>query len=117
VTAHDYGGAVSLRTHLSDPVGYASLCLVDVVALRPWGSPFFTLFKDDAGVFAQLPAAVHHGELEAYIASASDRGLCPGDMATLVKPWCDDNNQPRSTARSPRPMNGSPQSLNPCSAR
>ncbi|WP_073386515.1 alpha/beta fold hydrolase [Jatrophihabitans endophyticus] len=93
VVAHDYGGAVSLRTHLLDDVAYASLCLVDVVALRPWGSPFFTLVKDNANVFAQLPAAVHRGALEAYISGASHRGLRPEDLAMLTAPWCDDEGQ------------------------
>lgn len=38
VVAHDYGGAVALRAHLLHGASYASLALVDVVALRPWGS-------------------------------------------------------------------------------
>ncbi len=38
VIAHDYGGAVSLRAHLLHGASYASLALVDVVALAPWGS-------------------------------------------------------------------------------
>ncbi|WP_368839260.1 alpha/beta fold hydrolase [Kocuria sabuli] len=40
VIAHDYGGAVSLCAHLLHGAPFASLCLVDAVALRPWGSPF-----------------------------------------------------------------------------
>jgi pimeloyl-ACP methyl ester carboxylesterase len=93
VIAHDYGGAVSLRTHLLDEVAYASLCLIDVVTLRPWGSPFFNLVKDNADVFARLPTAVHRGALEAYIAGASDRGLRPDDLAMLAAPWCEDDGQ------------------------
>lgn len=90
VVAHDYGGAVALRTHLLDGVAYASLCLVDVVALRPWGSPFFTLVREHADVFAQLPAAVHRGAVEAYVAGASHRGLRPDELTMLVDPWSDD---------------------------
>ncbi|GAB2487769.1 alpha/beta fold hydrolase [Jatrophihabitans fulvus] len=93
VVAHDYGGAVSLRTHLLDRVPYASLCLVDVVALRPWGSPFFRLVKDHADVFAQLPPAVHRGALAAYIAGASHRGLREDELAVLVDPWTDEAGQ------------------------
>ncbi len=93
VIAHDYGGAVSLRTHLLDGVAYSSLCLVDVVALRPWGSPFFTLVREHAGVFAQLPAAIHRGVVEAYIAGASHRGLRPDDLAMLADPWLDARGQ------------------------
>lgn len=94
IIAHDYGGAVSLRAHLLHHVPYASLCLVDVVALRPWGSPFFSLVKENADVFAQLPATVHRGALEAYIAGASRRGLRVEDLAMLAEPWCDDEGQP-----------------------
>jgi pimeloyl-ACP methyl ester carboxylesterase len=93
VVSHDYGGAVSLRSHLLDGVGYASLCLVDVVALRPWGSPFFRLVKENAGVFAQLPASVHRGALEAYIGGASHRGLRPDELAMLAGPWSDEAGQ------------------------
>lgn len=88
VIAHDYGGAVSLRAHLLHGAPFASLCLVDAVALRPWGSPFFNLVKDNTEVFAQIPEAVHRGVLEAYIAGASHRGLRADDMTELADPWC-----------------------------
>ena len=71
VVAHDIGGAVALRTRLLHGATFASLCLVDVVALRPWGSPFFRLVQDHADVFVQLPAAVHRGVVEAYIRGAA----------------------------------------------
>ncbi|MGH3459207.1 alpha/beta fold hydrolase [Aeromicrobium sp.] len=93
VIAHDYGGAVSLRTLLLHQATFASLCLVDVVALRPWGSPFFTLVKENADVFGQQPTAVHQGALEAYISGASHQGLRPEEMAMLAGPWLDDAGQ------------------------
>lgn len=94
VIAHDFGGAVSLRARLLHDVRYASLCLVDVVALRPWGSPFFTLVRQNAEAFAQLPSAVHRGAVEAYIRGASYRGLSDDDLAMLVNPWIGDSGQP-----------------------
>ncbi|WP_222847959.1 alpha/beta fold hydrolase [Ruania zhangjianzhongii] len=87
VLAHDFGGVVSLRARLLHGAQYASLCLVDAVALSPWGSPFFTLVRDHAEVFAQLPPAVHRGAVEAYIGGASHRGLGAEDLAMLVAPW------------------------------
>ena len=87
VVAHDYGGAVSLRAHVLHESRLASLCLVDVVALRPWGSPFFKLVRDNTEVFAALPAAVHRGALSAYIDTASHRGLRTDDLAILTAPW------------------------------
>ncbi len=40
VVAHDFGGATALRTHLLNRVDFASLTLIDPVAIAPWGSPF-----------------------------------------------------------------------------
>ena len=71
VVAHDFGGAVSLRALLLHGASYASLALVDVVALRPWGSPFFRLVQEHADVFTQLPPAIHRGAVEAYVRGAS----------------------------------------------
>lgn len=93
LVAHDLGGAVALRARLLHGARYASLCLVDVVALSPWGSPFFTLVRDHAEVFAQLPAAVHRGAVEAYIRGASHRGLGEDDLEMLVAPWTGELGQ------------------------
>ena len=93
VVAHDVGGAVALRARLLHGARYASLCLVDVVALSPWGSPFFRLVGEHAGVFAQLPPAVHRGAIEAYIRGASHRGLRDDDLAMLVEPWTGEVGQ------------------------
>lgn len=87
VVAHDYGGAVSLRAHLLHDRAYASLALVDVVVLSPWGSDFFRLVSDHADTFAAQPAAVHEGALKAYIAGASHHGLSEADLQALVAPW------------------------------
>jgi pimeloyl-ACP methyl ester carboxylesterase len=93
VVAHDFGGAVALRAHLLHRKSYASLALVDVVALRPWGSDFFRLVGEHPEVFARLPAAVHEGALRAYVAGASHRGLTPADLDGLVAPWLDADGQ------------------------
>jgi pimeloyl-ACP methyl ester carboxylesterase len=87
VIAHDYGGAVALRGHLLHGAPMASLALVDVVALAPWGSDFFRLVRDNADTFSALPAAVHEGVLRAYVAGASHVGLTEDAMRTLMKPW------------------------------
>jgi pimeloyl-ACP methyl ester carboxylesterase len=94
VVAHDFGGAVALRARLLHDARYTSLFLVDVVALSPWGSPFFTLVQQHADVFAQLPTAVHRGAVEAYVRGASHRGLRDEDLAMLVDPWVGDKGQP-----------------------
>ena len=93
VVAHDFGGAVSLRALLLHGASYASLALVDVVALRPWGSPFFRLVHEHADVFTQLPPAIHRGAVEAYVRGASHRGLSDDQLETLVEPWSDEEGQ------------------------
>jgi pimeloyl-ACP methyl ester carboxylesterase len=94
VIAHDFGGVVSLRAHLLHRRSYASLCLVDVVALSPWGTPFFRLVKDSSEVFIALPPAIHRGMLEPYISGASHRGLRDDELATLIAPWLTADGQP-----------------------
>jgi pimeloyl-ACP methyl ester carboxylesterase len=89
VVAHDYGGAVALRAHLLHDRPYASLALVDVVALAPWGSDFFNLVRDHAEVFRALPPAIHEGVLRAYIGGASQVGLSSEAMDPLLEPWLD----------------------------
>ena len=93
VVAHDFGGAVALRAHLLHRRRYASLALVDVVALRPWGSDFFRLVGEHPDVFARLPHAVHEGALRAYLSGASHRGLTAAALDALVAPWSDDVGQ------------------------
>lgn len=93
VVAHDFGGAVSLRALLLHDASYASLALVDVVALRPWGSEYFRLVADNADVFAAQPEAVHRGALEAYIGGASHRGLSAAARGMLSAPWLGDEGQ------------------------
>jgi pimeloyl-ACP methyl ester carboxylesterase len=87
VVAHDIGGAVALRARLLHEAAYASLCLVDVVALRPWGSPFFRLVQEHAAVFTQLPPRVHRGVVEAYVSGAAHTDLASEDLSRLVDPW------------------------------
>jgi pimeloyl-ACP methyl ester carboxylesterase len=91
--AHDLGGAVSLRAHLLHGASFASLALVDVVALRPWGSDFFRLVADHPSVFAAQPPAVHRGTLSAYIAGASHRGLTTAQLEALTSPWLSEEGQ------------------------
>ncbi len=94
VIAHDFGGAVSLRTLLVKKVAYTSLMLVDVVAIPPSGSPFFQFVHDHPDLLEQLPPYVHEAIVRAYVEAASHRGLRQGDLDALVQPWTDEEGQP-----------------------
>jgi pimeloyl-ACP methyl ester carboxylesterase len=93
VVAHDFGGAVSLRAHLLHGVAYNSLMLVDVVAIRPSGSPFFKFVQEHPEVMPELPAYIHAAIVAAYIQGASHRGLREEELRELVAPWTDEEGQ------------------------
>jgi pimeloyl-ACP methyl ester carboxylesterase len=93
VIAHDIGGAVALRATLLHDATYASLTLVDVVALRPWGSPYFRLVAEHADVFAALPPAIHRGSLEAYVRGAAFGVLAEAELSMLTAPWLTEEGQ------------------------
>ena len=87
VVAHDIGGAATLRAHLLLQRPMAALALIDVVALAPWGSPFFRLVREHEAVFEQLPPPIHEGVLRAYVGTAQARPLDGEVEAALVSPW------------------------------
>ena len=94
VVAHDFGGAVALRAHLLHNASVASLCLIDVVVLRPWGSVFFRLVRDHAEAFSALPAPIHEAVVAAYIAGASHEPLRAAQLDAYVTPWVGEDGQP-----------------------
>ncbi|MGW0698477.1 alpha/beta fold hydrolase [Streptomyces sp. NPDC002867] len=93
VVAHDVGGAVALRALLLHGRRFRRLALVDPVALAPWGSPFFRLVGEHAGVFERLPPALHRALVREYVASASSPGLHPAPLDRLVEPWTGEAGQ------------------------
>lgn len=93
VVAHDFGGIVSLRAHLVGGVPYASLLLVDVVAIPPAGSPFFRFVQANPDVLGDLPRYIHEAILRVYIQGASHRGLRDDELDALVRPWTGDEGQ------------------------
>jgi pimeloyl-ACP methyl ester carboxylesterase len=93
VVAHDLGGLVALRAHLVEGAAYASLFLVDVVAIPPSGSPFFRFVQEHPGLLAQLPAYIHDAVVRAYVADASHLRLDAAELDALVAPWTGEVGQ------------------------
>ena len=93
VVAHDIGGAVALRAHLLHGARYRRLALVDVVALAPWGSPFFRLVRDHAEVFENLPPHLHAALVREYVAGALHRSPSAEVLDRLVRPWLGEQGQ------------------------
>ncbi|OJJ06996.1 hypothetical protein ASPVEDRAFT_46381 [Aspergillus versicolor CBS 583.65] len=87
VIAHDHGGLMALRAHLVHGCAFASLCLINVVALGPFGQPLFKLIAENEGVFDSLTGPVFEGVVEAYIRDAAFTELSKEDMEVLKRPW------------------------------
>jgi pimeloyl-ACP methyl ester carboxylesterase len=93
VVAHDIGGAVALGAHLLESVELASLFLLDVVTLDPWGSPFFRLVAEHEPVFAAVPGPLHAALVREYIAGAANHHLPDDTVEALAEPWLDETGQ------------------------
>ncbi|MVU77886.1 alpha/beta fold hydrolase [Nocardia sp. ET3-3] len=87
VIAHDFGGAVALRAALGHGRDYASLMLVDVVAIPPSGSPFFRFVQRHPELLGELPGYIHEAVVRAYIRGAAHGRLEPAQLDELVEPW------------------------------
>ena len=87
VVAHDFGGATTLRAHLLHGCDFARLVLMNVVALRPWGSDFFDHVGRHVEAFAGLPPHIHKAVVEAYIQGALVSGIDARDFRGLADPW------------------------------
>lgn len=87
VIAHDFGGATTLRAHLLHGCDYHSWVLMNVVAMRPWGSEFFDHVGRYVEAFQGLPPYIHEAIVRAYISGALIAELGPNDMEQLVAPW------------------------------
>jgi pimeloyl-ACP methyl ester carboxylesterase len=93
VVAHDIGGAVALGVHLLEDVEVASLFLLDIVTLDPWGSPFFRLVAENESVFAAVPGPLHAALVREYIAGAANHHLPDDAVEALAEPWLDEAGQ------------------------
>jgi pimeloyl-ACP methyl ester carboxylesterase len=85
--AHDFGGATALRGHFLNRIDYASLTLIDPVAIRPWGSPFVQHVRDHEAAFAGMPAYMHEALLDAYLRTALHRSIPSEDLEPYKAPW------------------------------
>lgn len=90
VVAHDLGGATTLRAHLLHGCGFDRYLLMNVVAMRPWGSAFFDHVGRHVDAFLGLPPHIHQAVVEAYIKGALVNDLAAGDFEKLVEPWLSE---------------------------
>lgn len=93
VVAHDFGGATALRAHLLDGCEYRSLTLIDVVAIRPWGSPFVQHVREHEAAFAGMPAYAHEALVRAYLRTALHRPVTDEELRPYAEPWLGEIGQ------------------------
>lgn len=87
VVAHDFGGATTLRAHLLHGCDFDQYTLMNVVAMRPWGSEFFEHVGEHTEAFLGLPDHIHKAVVEAYVRGALYSDLDEHEVAALVQPW------------------------------
>ena len=94
VVAHDFGGATTLRAHLLLGCDYERYVLMNVVAMRPWGSEFFEHVGRHVDAFQGLPPHIHRALVDAYIGGALISDIAPEDRENLVAPWLTEDGAP-----------------------
>lgn len=87
VVAHDFGGATTLRAHLLHGCDFDKYVLMNVVAMRPWGSDFFDHMGQHVDAFQGLHAHIHRALVTAYIEGALVNDIPAEDLKNLVAPW------------------------------
>lgn len=87
VVAHDNAGLVSLRLLLEHGIKFASLCLIDVVAIGPFGLPFFKLVAENEAVFKAIPPHLVEGFVRAYVKHACYKSLPKETEDMLCSAW------------------------------
>lgn len=91
VIAHDFGGATTLRAHLLHGCDYDRFLLMNVVAMRPWGSDFFDHVGRHVAAFAGLPPHIHEAVVRAYIGGALAHPIAADDLDRLAAPWLTED--------------------------
>ena len=94
VFGHDFGGAVALRTRLLNDRRYAALILMDAVAVRPWGSPFFRHVQRHEAAFAGVPAYMHEAMVRSYVKKAAHQKIGPDVLDHIIAPCLGPEGQP-----------------------
>ena len=94
VIAHDNAGLVTLRMLLEQDCAFTSLTLIDVVAVGPWGLPFFKQVADNEDLFKTLPPGMLDAMVRSYIRDAAYKPLRKEDEDMLAGPWVTGNGRP-----------------------
>lgn len=95
VIAHDIGGHAALRAHLIHSNKFASLCLLNILAIAPWGSPFLRAVMKNPQAFNAIPLPMFQGLLREYVQLAAWNKLTEAKMGDFIEPWAGIEGQER----------------------
>lgn len=93
LVAHDFGGATALRCLILNQIDYATLTLIDPVAIAPWGSPFVQHVRQHQQAFSGLPGYIHQAVVAAYIQGAVYQPMLDSHLMHYLKPWLGEGGQ------------------------
>ena len=91
------GRASSVCANLAEGFGryshrdFARYVLMNVVALRPWGSDFFDHVGRHVDAFQGLPPHIHEAVVKAYVGGALVNDIAPEDFEALAAPWLTED--------------------------
>ncbi len=94
VLCHDFGGATTLRGYYINGLRYRKLTLINPVAVKPLGSPFFRHVGKHEEAFAKLPAYAHEALCRAYIQNGAFNPLDDQALDIYATPWRGSQGQP-----------------------
>lgn len=93
VVGHDFGGTTALRAHLLDGREFASMTLINPVAMGPVGSSFVKAAMHHKKAFQSLPACIHDAIITRYISGAAHQPLRPDVLERYKAPWSGEVGQ------------------------
>lgn len=93
IVGHDFGGAITLRTHLLRNQPFRRIALMDPVALSPWGTEFARLVSKHTEAFERLPEPMHEAMLAVYLRSAFYRPIGEEELLAYMNPWVGPEGQ------------------------
>lgn len=90
---HDFGGLCALRGHFINHLDYASLHLINAVAVLPSGSPYYAHVAKHPAAFEGLPSYAHEALFKAYIGATAHYPLREEAVQVYFAPWSGQEGQ------------------------
>jgi pimeloyl-ACP methyl ester carboxylesterase len=87
IAGHDIGGAIVLRAHLVQGLGFHRIALVDSVVFNPWLTPTTTHIRTHLDTYETMPVHIYEQVVRAHLRTAVHRPLDELTLAGYMAPW------------------------------